>query len=377
MAETKAEAAPPVYDIPKECKAGVVVNEGPDFRVEVQMVPVPEISTWHILTQPHEVLIKLNATGICHSDIHFMLNDWALPKMSDLGTKCAGHEGAGVIVKVGSQVKNLKVGMRAGFKPIADTCGVCELCRSDLECYCPGAVLTGLMVDGSYKQYIASPERYTTIIPDGVDDYIAGPIMCSASTIYTSIVASGLQPGDWAVFPGGGGGVGMQGVQLAKAMGLRPIAIDTGSDKKKLCLETAGAEHFIDFKETPDVAAEVVRLCDGIGAHAIFVTAIQSYPSSLTLLGSRVGGKIMCIGLPPAGKFHIDLDPTALIFKKWSVQGTLVSSMRDVDKTLDFAKRGLLKPIYTVYGMSRFDEAVQKLRRGEIAGRAVVDFNME
>ncbi|PSN73971.1 GroES-like protein [Corynespora cassiicola Philippines] len=358
------------FDIPKECKAGVVVNEGPDFHVEVQMVPVPEI-------KPNEVLIKLNATGICHSDIHFMMNDWALPKMSEMGTKCAGHEGAGVIVKVGSAVKTLKPGMRAGYKPIQDTCGACELCRTDKECYCPGAVFTGLMCDGSYKQYIVSPERYTTLIPDGVNDYIAGPIMCSASTIYTSIKDSGLQPGDWAVFPGGGGGVGMQGIQLAKAMGLRPVAVDTGADKKKLCLETAGAEVFVDFKETPNVAEQIVKICDGIGAHAVFVTAVQTYPASISYLGGRVGGKVMCIGLPPAGTQHIDVDPNQMCFKKQGVQGTLVSSMADVDKTLDFAKRGLLKPIYTVYPLSKFDEAVQKLRRGEIAGRAVVDFNME
>ncbi|KAF2277966.1 uncharacterized protein EI97DRAFT_449368 [Westerdykella ornata] len=346
----------PVFNIPKECKAGVVVNEGPDFRVEVQMVPVPEI-------KPNEVLIKLNATGICHSDIHFMVGDWAAPKMSVFGTKCAGHEGAGVIVKVGDAVKTLKPGMRAGLKPVQDTCGLCELCRTDNECYCPKAVLTGLMIDGSYKQYVVSPERYTTIIPDGVSDYIAGPVMCSASTVYTSIKESGLQAGDWAVFPGAGGGVGMQGVQLAKAMGLRPVAIDTGAEKKKLCLEVAGAEAFIDFKEVSDVAAEVVRICDGIGAHAVFVTAVQSYPTSISLLGRRVGGKVMCIGLPPAGTLHIDVDPNQLCARKQGVQGTLVSNMADVDKTLDFAKRGLLKPIYTVYKLSQFNEAVQKLRR--------------
>lgn len=358
------------YEIPKECWAGVVKNEGPDFEVEVKKVPVPEIG-------PNEVLIKLNATGICHSDIHFMMHDWATPKMSEMGVQCAGHEGAGVIVKVGDQVKNLKVGMRAGLKPIQDTCGACELCRTDKECYCANAVLTGLMCDGSYKQYVVSPERYTTLIPEGVDDFIAGPIMCSASTIYTSIVQSGLRPGDWAVFPGAGGGVGMQGVQLAKAMGLRPIAIDTGADKKKLCIDTAGAEHFIDFKEVEDVAAEIVKLCDGIGAHGVFVTAVQSYPSSVSYLGSRVGGKVMCIGLPPAGQFKIDADPNQLCFRNQAIQGTLVSNMADVDKTLDFAKRGLLKPIYTVYKLSQFNEAVQKLRRGEIAGRAVIDFNSE
>ncbi|EUC40522.1 hypothetical protein COCMIDRAFT_41157 [Bipolaris oryzae ATCC 44560] len=359
-----------VFQVPKEGKAGVVVNEGPDFRVEVQMVPVPGI-------KPHEVLIKLNVTGICHSDIHYMRNDWASPKMSEFGTICAGHEGAGIIVKVGHAVTTLKPGMRAGYKPIQATCGECRHCQTNEDCYCANAVFTGLMIDGSYKQYVVSPERYTTIIPDGVDAFIAAPIMCSASTMYTSIKTSGLQPGDWAVFPGGGGGLGMQGIQLAKAMGLRSVAIDTGENKRRLCLENAGADAFIDFRLTSNVTDEVIQICDGIGAHAVFVTAVQTYPSSIPMLGGRVGGRVMCIGLPPAGTQLIHVDPSQMCYKKQAVQGTLVSSMADVDKTLDLAERGLLKPIYTVYPFSKFNEVVQKLSKGEIAGRAVVDFNTE
>jgi propanol-preferring alcohol dehydrogenase len=123
---------------------------------------------------------------------------------------------------------------------------------------------------GSYKQYILSPARYTTLIPDGVSDHIAGPIMCSASTAYTSLKESRLHPGQWAVFPGGGGGVGIQGVQLAVAMGLRVVVVDTGKERRELCLRY-GAEHFVDFKEVEDTAGEVVRLTGG-GGHAVFVT---------------------------------------------------------------------------------------------------------
>jgi D-arabinose 1-dehydrogenase-like Zn-dependent alcohol dehydrogenase len=173
-------------------------------------------------------------------------------------------------------------------------------------------MLTGLMVDGSNKQHIVSPERYTTLIPNGVNNYIAGPIMCSVSTMYTSLKQSGLQTDDWAVFPGAGGGVGLQGVQLAKALGLRAVAIDTGADKQKLCLETRGAEHFIDFKKLDNVAEETVRLCNGIGTHEVFVTAVQTYPSSLSYLGSRIGWKVMCIGLPPTGTQHFDVDPNQM-----------------------------------------------------------------
>jgi len=362
-------AATDTYDIPKECKAGVVVNEGPDFRVEVKMVPVPDIG-------PEDVLIKLNATGICHSDLHYMMADWGVGKMSDFGTTCAGHEGAGVIVKVGKGCKHLKVGMRAGFKPIADTCGMCEQCRTDKECYCSNAVLTGLHTDGTYKQYVKSPERYTTLIPDGVSDYVAGPVMCSASTIYTSLKESGLKPGQWAVFPGGGGGVGIQGVQLADAMGLRPIVVDTGDDRKELAT-SLGAEAFVDFKTCSDVVAEVVKLTDGIGAHGVFVTAPQSYGNALSYLGSRVSGKVMCIALPPAGQHTMTVVPNAIIFRNQSVKGTLVSNMADVDETLQFAKRGKLRLKPTVVGLSKFNEACQALKNGKVAGRMVVDFNQE
>jgi len=307
------------------------------------------------------------------SDVHYMLNDWNAPKMSFFNTKCGGHEGAGVIVKIGENVKYLKVGQRAGIKPFINVCHVCQDCRTGRDNYCLKAVLTGLHKDGSYKQYVASPESYTTIIPDGVSDYIAGPLMCSASTALTALKASGLKPGDWAVFPGGGGGVGIQAVQLAVAMGLRAVIVDTGSERKALG-ETYGAEHFVDFKEEKDPVAKIVELTEG-GAHGVFVTAYQSYAQSLDYLSTRTGGIVMCIAVPPVGMGHIDLDTTKIIFRNQSIKGTLVSPMCDIDETLDFARRGKLRLEPTVVGLSQFNESVQKLRNGQVAGRIVVDFN--
>ncbi|KAH8666947.1 alcohol dehydrogenase 1 [Xylariales sp. PMI_506] len=355
------------FEIPKECVAGVVVNEGPNFHIEVKNVPVPEIG-------PEDVLIKLNATGLCMSDVHYMLNDWNAPPMSTFGTICAGHEGAGVIVKVGERVKHLRVGQRAGYKPIQNVCGTCNDCKNGRETYCLNGVHTGLHIDGSYKQYVTSPERYTTLIPDGISDYVAGPVMCSASTIYTSIKESGVRPGQWACFPGGGGGVGIQGVQLAAAMGLRPIVVDTGAEREALAREM-GAEAFVDFKTVDNPAKKVIEITEG-GAHGVFVTAIQSYPIAVDYLGMVQGGVVMCIGLPPKDKFHIDVDPSRLIFRGQSIKGTLVSSLGDIDEALQFAKRGKLSLKPTVVGLSKFNESVQKLKNGEVAGRIVVDFNL-
>ena len=113
--------------------------------------------------------------------------------------------------------------------------------------------------------------------------------------------------------------------------------MDTGSERAELS-KKYGAEHFVDFKEG-DPVKKVVELTGG-GAHAVFVTAVQSYPIAPGYLGARAGGVVMCIGLPPAGQYHIDLDPTSLIFRNQSIKGTLVSSLGDLDSTLDFAARG-------------------------------------
>ncbi len=120
--------------------------------------------------------------------------------------------------------------------------------------------------------------------------------MCSASTMHRALLDSGLKPGQFVVFPGGGGGVGIQGVQLAKAMGMRPIVIDTGAQKKKLSLEM-GAEEFIDFREVEDPAVEVKRVAGGVGAHGVIVTAYQAYPKAISYIADRIGGVIMCVGL--------------------------------------------------------------------------------
>jgi propanol-preferring alcohol dehydrogenase len=245
---------------------------------------------------PNDVLIKLNATGICYSDIHYMLNDLPIPPMSAFGVRSPGHEGAGVVVKIGSNVTNWKVGDRAGIKPAYDACFNCELCWTGKETYCDESPQIGLQFPGSYQQYLLSPARYTQRIPDGVDDFAAGPIMCSGSTIYCSLKESGLKPGDWAVFPGAGGGVGHMGVQLAKAMGMRVVGVDGGDEKKELCMKL-GCEAFVDFTKVKDVAEEVVRICDGKGAHGIFVTATSGAAYASAPMMARIGGKIMCIGL--------------------------------------------------------------------------------
>lgn len=141
-------------EVPKTCKAGVVNNEGPDFTLTVEDVPVPTPG-------PDDILIRLNATGICYSDIHYMLSDLPIPPMSTFGVRSPGHEGAGVVVALGSNVRNWKIGDRAGIKPAYDACLNCELCWTGKETYCEESPQIGLQFPGSYQQYVLSPARYT------------------------------------------------------------------------------------------------------------------------------------------------------------------------------------------------------------------------
>ncbi|KIW96799.1 uncharacterized protein Z519_02190 [Cladophialophora bantiana CBS 173.52] len=358
----------PVFDIPAQCKAGVVVNEGPDFHIEVQMVPVPEPG-------PDELLIKLNATGICFSDLHFAMGDLGTPPMSSFGVRSPGHEGAGVVVKVGSNVHDWKVGDRAGMKPRWSVCGECDLCLDDKETYCRKSVLLGLHKSGYVPQYVTSPAHYTQRIPDGVDDYSAAPIMCSGGTVYRALRLANLKINNWAVFPGGGGGVGIQGVQLAAAMGLRTVVVDTGAEKEKLAL-SRGAKAFIDFKRVKDPVAEVIKITDGVGAHGVFVTAGSSYPMAISYTGTRVGATVMCIGLPHKSDVTITASPAKFITQGLAVRGSVVGSRADIAMALQCAAAGKLSGDHTIYPIDKLPEAVERIRRGEAIGRGVVDFNL-
>ncbi|KAF4964223.1 hypothetical protein FSARC_7857 [Fusarium sarcochroum] len=313
-------------EVPKTCKAGVVVKHGQDFKLQVQHVPVPDPG-------PTEILIRLSATGVCYSDIHYVLEDLPLPRMGDYGVRSPGHEGAGVVVKIGSLVGNWKVGDRAGVKPTWDTCMSCDLCWGRHECHCPEAVPTGLKV----------------------------------------LVDSELRPGDWAAFLGAGGGVGHMGVQLAKAMGLRVIGVDAGSDKRKLCMDL-GCDKFIDFTKVEYVPEEIMRIT-GKGVDGVFVTATSPASYAIATKMAAIGGRIMCVGMPASGTAFAGDDPMFLILRNLKVIGTLTGSLKDTHDALGFAARGLLKPVYQTFSIDRLPEAVDLLRQGKVAGRCVVDFN--
>ena len=246
-----------------------------------------------------EVLLKLTCTGICYSDLHYMLCDLPMPTMAENNVLSPGHEGVGSIVAMGANIPsslNLKLGDRVGLKPVWSSCNSCLLCTTDREMYCPASLQTGLHKPGTYQQYVVGSADHVVKIPEGVPDEVAAPIMCSGATIYRGITEAGLKSGDWVAFAGAGGGVGHMGVMYAKAMGMRVIAIDGGEEKAEMC-KKIGADHFVDFMQVKDVNAEVVRLAEGLGVHGLIITATSAaaYRTGVGML--RTSGVLMSIGL--------------------------------------------------------------------------------
>ncbi|KAK5082252.1 hypothetical protein LTR05_007396 [Lithohypha guttulata] len=352
--------------LPSTGKAACVENPGADFKVVVRDdVPVPQPGNM-------EVLIKLSVTGICYSDLHYMLEDLPMPKMSEFNVVSPGHEGVGTIVALGTNIPvslSLNLGDRVGLKPVYTSCNSCLMCTTDREMYCSASLQTGLHRPGTYQQYVIGAAEHVVKIPDGVPDDVAAPIMCSGATIYRGITEAGLKPGDWVAFAGAGGGVGHMGVMYARAMGMRVIAIDGGEEKDQMC-KKIGAEHFVDFTKVKDVNAEVIRLADGSGVHGLIVTATSAaaYRSGAGML--RTSGVLMSIGL------HVPLiaDPLTLVGKNLKITGTAVGTRNDVKMALQFAAQGLVKPVIEHYKFDKIPDAVYKLKSGKVAGRCVVSF---
>ena len=224
---------------------------------------------------------------------------------------------------------------------VASVCGDCEFCLNGHdELHCPKQTNSGFTAPGTFQQYCIASGKYTTRLPDGVKDEEAGPIMCGGVTAYVACKRSAVKPGQWIVLPGAGGGLGHFAVQYAKAMGMRIIAIDGGDEKRDLC-KKLGAEAFIDYTTTKDIAGEVMKLTT-YGAHGVLVTAAtrEGYASAPTFL--RPGGTMVAVGLPKDPTVLAGAPPIMLCLKKLSIVGSVVGTLKDVEEALDFTARGLV-----------------------------------
>ncbi len=339
-------------NLPTTMKAAVAHAFGQPLKIEQVAVPQPAAG---------EVLIRVEACGVCHTDLHAVNGDWPVkPELPFI----PGHEGVGIVEAVGSETSLVKVGDRVGVPWLYKACGSCEYCITGWETLCPSQQNAGYSVNGSYADFVVAPEAYVAKIPDGLDPVHAGPILCAGVTTYKGIKETEAKPGEWIVISGIGG-LGHLAVQYAKAMGLHVAAVDVADEKLELA-RSLGAEVTVNANSENPI--DQVQQQTG-GAHGALVTAV-SVPAFHQALGMlRRGGTCALVGLPP-GEFPTPIFDVVL--KRITVRGSIVGTRKDMQEALQFAAEGKVKTTVEVQPLSAINEIFTRLENGEINGRVVI-----
>jgi propanol-preferring alcohol dehydrogenase len=312
----------------------------------------------------NEVLIKVEASGVCHSDLHIIEGDW---KQFGGITKIPlipGHEVAGRVAELGSGVRDLKVGDRVGVPWIHWTCGECEFCREGFENLCSKQKITGCTVDGGYAEYIKAPATHATRIPDAVSSAEAAPLLCAGVTVYRAIKQSQLRAGDrLAIF--GVGGLGHLAIQIGKHLGAEVTAIDVADDKLTLA-ESLGASRTVNATTT-NVVKELRRAGS---MHVVLVTSGSKAAYDTAFGCVRPTGQLMVVGLPP----EISFAPIMMAAKEIRVQASAVGTRQDLVEVLDMAAARKLHCQVSPRRLDEINTIFDEMKTGKIAGRVVLTF---
>ena len=334
--------------------AAVVHEFGQELRLEEIGIPTPG---------PGQALVKLVASGVCHTDLHAVNGDWPVKPTPPF---VPGHEGVGIVEAVGDGVTEVAVGDMVGNAWLWSACGTCEHCRQGWETLCEQQQNGGYSVNGSFGRYMLVDARYAPKIPDGCDPYEVAPILCAGVTVYKALKETEVKPGQWVVISGIGG-LGHIGVEYAKAMGMRVAAVDIADDKLELATKH-GAEIVINAATTDPVAAIQEQIG---GAHGVLVTAVHPQAFGQAVGMARRRGTIVFVGLPP-GEFPASIFDVVL--KRLTIRGSIVGTRQDMVEALDFYARGLIHPTLAKRPLEDINAIFNEMRDGTIDGRMVIEY---
>ena len=331
-------------------KVAQVSKPGAGLQIVEREIPEPG---------PGEVRIKVQACGVCHSDVLTVEGMWPGIQYP----RVPGHEVAGLIDKIGNGVTAWKAGQRVGVGWHGGQDNTCRECRRGDFRNCRNLKISGISYDGGYQQYMVVPVEALVAIPETISDVDAAPLLCAGITTYNSLRHSGALPGDLVAVQGVGG-LGHLGIQFAHKFGYNVAAIGRGAENAVLA-KKLGASAYIDSQATN--AAQVLQKLGG--AQVILATAPSSKAMSELIDGLGPNGKLIVVGAAPEA---IEVRPIQLITGSRSIQGWSTGTPADSEDTLRFAELSGVRPMIETFPLEKADEAYARMMSGKAQFRAVL-----
>jgi propanol-preferring alcohol dehydrogenase len=345
--------------LPKTQKAQIctALRVDPTYRTDF---PVPE-------PKAHELLVHVLFSGVCHSDVSIVTAQIPMAEYIPLPV-IVGHEGAGIVAKVGENVKGFKEGDRVGIMMTVESCFECDSCKSANENYCDSLKLSGIHTNGTFQEYTTVSAAHAHKLPDKIDLAKAAPLHCAGVTVYRALKQSNVRAGEIIAISGAGGGLGSFAIQFAKAMGMQVLAIDVGTSKEEHC-KKLGANFFVDA--SIDDLVKVVKNATNGGPHGVINVATSTKPLEDAMLYVRKHGTIVAIGLPKNPNFTAN--SYILVQRGITLKGSFIGNRKDMDEVIEFFAQGKIDVPIEIHGLSELPELLKKLQRNEVQGRLVVD----
>lgn len=338
-------------------KAAVLHDYKKPLEIEEAAVPALDSS---------EVLIRLEACGVCHSDLHVADGDW--PQFAAITKKplILGHEIVGRVENMGAEVKELQIGERVGVPWIYWTCGECEFCREGNENLCVRQKITGVTVDGGFAEFVKAPASHAMKIASDLYPVETAPLFCAGVTVYRALKQANVLDGQrLAVF--GIGGLGHVAVQIAREMGAEITAIDVSEEKLALAKAFGVAE---TLNAASKNVAKELRAKGGM--HVALVTSAAKAAYDTAFASLRATGTLLVVGLPAE---NICFPPIMLAAREARIRASAVGTRRDLREVLAMAAKGKIKCHTVARPFDQVNEALEQLRHGQVQGRIVLTFS--
>jgi alcohol dehydrogenase, propanol-preferring len=335
-------------------RAAVVPHLG--AKLEIRELPIPEPG-------PGQVLVRMQASGLCHTDIHAASGDWPVKPAPPF---IPGHEGVGTVEKLGAGAGLHRVGERVAIAWLGSACGHCAHCVSGWETLCESQRNSGYSVNGAWAEYAVADDRYVVTVPDAVSSFDAAPLTCAGVTTFKAVKVSGIQPGETtAVF--GIGGLGHLAVQYARILGGKVIAVDIEDVKLDLARQL-GADHVVNARQADPV--EAIRELGGADIAVSLATSPRAFEQAFSSL--RRGGRLICVALPAEGTMSVPIFDTVIGGK--SIIGSIVGTRKDLADVFALHAAGRTAVIAQSCQLEDVNECIDDVLASRVPARLVFTF---